>query len=249
MVLAFFPRDCYFYNMSENTHSKINIAIDGYSGCGKSTLARDLAECLKYNYLDSGSMYRAVTFFFQNSHWDYNQPDQLKKALSEINISFKRVNNHSLLFLNDRDVSAEIRSMKVTSEVSQIAKISEIRKFLVYKQQKASVEKGVIMEGRDIGTVVLPQAEYKLFLTADTDIRVERRYLQLLEGGQKVLKEDIQHNLEERDRIDSTRADSPLMCADDALILDTSFMDTTEQRNYVLRDIGKKFPQVKNYCG
>nr|MBS0037934.1 (d)CMP kinase [Saprospiraceae bacterium] len=234
--------------MFKKPATKINIAIDGYSGCGKSTLAIDLAECLRYIYLDSGAMYRAVTLFFQQTHWDYRNPQQLQSALSEISIRFERNHQSAILLLNDRDVSSEIRNMKVTAQVSEIAKISAIRKFLVAKQKKSAAKKGVIMEGRDIGTVVLPNAEYKLFLTADTEVRVERRFLQLQQMGQIVDRGEIRKNLEDRDRIDSTREDSPLKCAEDSLILDTSNMDTLEQRNFVLRDLEKKFPRISNFC-
>lgn len=234
--------------MPEATDKKINIAIDGYSGCGKSTLAKELADCLHYVYLDSGAMYRAVTFYFQENHIDYENEDKLLKALEQINIRFDRKNGESLIFLNEVDVSRQIRTLRVSNEVSKTAAISPIRRFLVAKQKKLAVKKGVIMEGRDIGTVVLPEAEYKLFITAQTDIRVERRYRQLKESGSTVSLESIRKNLEERDFIDSTRKDSPLLCADDAIILDNSHFTREEQLNFVIQDIRKKFPFIVNYC-
>ncbi|TVQ44700.1 MAG: (d)CMP kinase [Saprospirales bacterium] len=227
---------------------RINIAIDGYSGCGKSTLAKEIADCLHYIYLDSGAMYRAVTHYFQENKIDYLQEDQLLKALENINIRFERKNVESLIFLNNENISKQIRTLKVSNEVSKTAALSPIRRFLVAKQKKLAINKGVIMEGRDIGTVVLPDAEYKLFLTAQTEVRVERRFRQLKESGSKVSKESIRKNLEQRDFIDSSRKDSPLKCADDALILDNTNFTREEQLNFVLNDLRKKFPFIVNYC-
>jgi len=234
--------------MHHSSLHKINIAIDGYSGCGKSTLAKELADCLHYVYLDSGAMYRAVTLYLQENKIDYHQEDELKKALEKINIRFDRKNGDSLVFLNEIDVSRKIRNLAVSNEVSNTAKISMIRRFLVAKQKRLAVGKGVIMEGRDIGTVVLPLAEYKIFLTAETAIRVERRYSQLRDSGSKVNKESIRKNLEQRDLIDSTREDSPLKCADDALILDNTNLSREEQLQFVIKDIQEKFPHIVNYC-
>lgn len=234
--------------MPKAPERRINIAIDGYSGCGKSTLAKEIADCLHYVYLDSGAMYRAVTYYIQENKIDYLKEDQLLKALEKINIRFDRKNGESLIFLNEVNVSKQIRTLKVSNEVSKTAALSPIRRFLVAKQKKLADKKGVIMEGRDIGTVVLPDAEYKLFLTAQTEVRVERRYRQLKESGSKASRESIRKNLEHRDFIDSSRKDSPLKCADDALILDNTNFTREEQLQFVLNDIEKKFPFIENYC-
>lgn len=234
--------------MHISTEKKINIAIDGYSGCGKSTLAKDIADCLHYVYLDSGAMYRALTYFFQQNNIDYLNDQLLEKVLADIDIRFSRKNKDAILLLNGADISREIRTLKVSNEVSQTAQISRIRRFLVAKQKKLAAKKGVIMEGRDIGTVVLPEAEYKIFLTADTDIRVARRYQQLIQTGSKVSREKIRMNLEKRDLIDSTREDSPLKCADDALILDNTNLSREEQLSFVMKAIHKKFPWIINHC-
>lgn len=234
--------------MDKHSTDKINIAIDGYSACGKSTLAIDLAECLKYIYLDSGAMYRAVTLYFQKKGLNYLDSNDLDKGLESIEIGFDRSEGDAIIVLNGEDVSKEIRSLKVTDEVSQIAKISEIRRFLVAKQQRIAENKGVIMEGRDIGTVVLPRAEFKIFLTAESSTRVNRRYLQLKQAGIKASRESIKKNLEERDRIDSNRKDSPLKCAEDAMVIDNTHMSTKDQLFFVLKELAKRFPLIKNYC-
>jgi CMP/dCMP kinase len=234
--------------MHSRPFQKINIAIDGYSGCGKSTLARDLANCLNYIYLDSGAMYRAVTLYFLREGLDYSNPDVLKKALKNIRISFDQSGGNPVLLLNGKAVDRDIRSVEVNSEVSQIAKISKIRRFLVEKQQRIAESKGVIMEGRDIGTVVLPKAEYKLFLTADTDTRTERRYQQLKEAGSEVEREKIRANLRERDQIDSNRKDSPLRRAKDARRLDNTRLSRKGQLIEVLRDIKGRFPFLEMKC-
>lgn len=231
--------------MHPPTTEKINIAIDGHSGCGKSTLAKDLAHCLNYIYLDSGAMYRAVTLFFQNSRLDYLNADQLHSGLQVINITFDQSNSQPRMLLNGKDVEEEIRSQIVNEEVSQIARISAIRRFLVEKQQRIAQEKGVIMEGRDIGTVVLPKAEYKLFLTAEIETRVRRRYEQLLANRRKADIDAIRKNLIERDRIDSNREDSPLKKAEDAIILDNTNLSRKQQLEWVLNDVIKRFDFIE----
>ncbi len=234
--------------MQSKPAHKINIAIDGYSGCGKSTLAKDLAECLNYIYLDSGAMYRAVTLYFLREKIDYTDAVDMKSALGNIRISFDQSDKNPVLLLNGEPVENELRSVEVNSEVSQIAKISEIRRFLVEKQQRIAQEKGVIMEGRDIGTVVLPEAEYKLFLTADTDTRTERRFQQLKEAGTPVDWNKIRENLIERDRIDSSRKDSPLRKAEDAKTLDNTNLSRKGQLIQVLKELKEEFPGINITC-
>lgn len=216
-------------------HKKINIAIDGFSACGKSTLAKALAKVLHFAYVDSGAMYRAVTIFFLNNHISLQNLAQVKKALTEIEIHFTRIKGDNKIFLNSVDVSNAIRTMRVNENVSQVAAIPEVRRQMVALQKKTGEKKGVVMDGRDIGTVVFPDAELKIFLTADVDIRAQRRYDELVDKGEKVNKQAIKKNLEERDYIDSHRNDSPLRKADSAIELDNSFLTQEEQLAWVLK--------------
>lgn len=216
-------------------HKKINIAIDGFSACGKSTLAKALAKVLHFAYVDSGAMYRAVTLFFLDNHISLENLSQVKKALTEIEIHFSRIKGENKIFLNNVDVSDEIRTMRVNENVSQVAAIPEVRRQMVALQQKTGKKKSVVMDGRDIGTVVFPDAELKIFLNADVDIRTQRRYDELLAKGEKVNKQAIKKNLEERDYIDSHRHDSPLRKADTAIELDNSYLTPEEQLALVLK--------------
>lgn len=216
-------------------HKKINIAIDGFSACGKSTLAKALAKVLHFAYVDSGAMYRAVTLFFLDNHISLENLSQVKKALTEIEIHFSRIKGDNKIFLNNVDVSDEIRTMRVNENVSQVAAIPEVRRQMVALQQKSGKKKSVVMDGRDIGTVVFPDAELKIFLNADVDIRTQRRYDELLAKGEKVNKQAIKKNLEERDYIDSHRHDSPLRKADTAIELDNSYLTPEEQLALVLK--------------
>ncbi len=216
-------------------HKKINIAIDGFSACGKSTLAKALAKVLHFAYVDSGAMYRAVTIFFLNNHISLQNLAQVKKALTEIEIHFTRIKGDNKIFLNSVDVSNAIRTMRVNENVSQVAAIPEVRRQMVALQKKTGEKKGVVMDGRDIGTVVFPDAELKIFLTADVDIRAQRRYDELVDKGEKVNKQAIKKNLEERDYIDSHRNDSPLRKADSAIELDNSFLTQEAQLAWVLK--------------
>jgi CMP/dCMP kinase len=221
---------------------RIIIAIDGYSSCGKSTLAKALAKKLHYAYVDTGAMYRAVTLFFIQNKLDYNQPEVVKSSLDNIEIHFERKHTGNHVMLNNVDVEDEIRKLYVSQEVSNVAAISEVRKALVRQQKMMGTRKGIVMDGRDIGTVVFPEAEVKIFLTADKMIRAKRRHDELINKGQNETLEAILQNLEERDRIDSTRADSPLRMADDAILLDNSFLKQDEQLQKVL-DIIQKLNQ------
>ena len=213
--------------------SKITVAIDGYSSCGKSTLAKALAQKLHYNYIDTGAMYRAVTLYFLNKGTDINNAEAVKAHLEEITISFKNHNGENRTLLNDADVSEEIRSMAINNFVSPVAAISSVRKKLVHQQQIIGSKKGVVMDGRDIGTVVFPDAEIKIFLTANIETRAQRRFDELRRKGNAVSLEEIKYNLAERDRIDSNRLDSPLKQAQDAILLDNSNLTPIEQCLFV----------------
>lgn len=209
--------------------SKIIIAIDGYSACGKSTLAKDLGKKLGYGYIDTGAMYRAVTLSFLQNEIALDDAKAITKALSEITIEFVNVKGKNRTILNGNDVEEEIRKMYVSNQVSPVAAISAVRRSMVLQQQQMGQKKGVILDGRDIGTVVFPNAELKLFLTASPEIRTKRRYEELKEKGQDATLEEIQANLLERDHIDSNRADSPLKQAEDAVVIDNSNLSKKEQ--------------------
>ncbi|SNR16332.1 (d)CMP kinase [Tenacibaculum jejuense] len=213
---------------------KIIIAIDGFSSTGKSTIAKQLAKELNYIYVDTGAMYRAVTLYaMKNNYVSANHLDseQLIDNLNNIKLSF--LFNAELgfaeMFLNDTNVEREIRTIEVSKLVSKVSAISEVRKKLVQEQQNMGKDKGIVMDGRDIGTVVFPNAELKLFMTASADKRATRRYKELLDRGDKVNYEEVLFNVQERDRIDSTRKDSPLTKADDAIEFDNSDMGLNEQ--------------------
>lgn len=208
---------------------KLIIAIDGHSSCGKSTLAKALASSLGYVYLDSGAMYRATTLYFLDNQIDFDNPEQISEALKNIDIQFSRKNNQNRTLLNGKDVEEEIRSMRVSGKVSPVAAISAVRRAMVHFQRQAGSNKGIVMDGRDIGSVVFPDAELKIFLTAELETRVNRRYLELLDKQSGLKIEEVRTNLEERDHIDSTRADSPLVKASDAILIDNTNLSRAEQ--------------------
>ena len=208
---------------------QITIAIDGFSSCGKSTLARDLAARMQYGYIDSGAMYRAVTLYCLQQDIDINQSGAVAHALAHIKITFECISGLNYTFLNGTNVEHEIRRMEVSNQVSFVAAIPSVRKAMVEQQRNLGKEKGIIMDGRDIGTVVFPRAELKIFLTAELSKRIDRRYLELKEKGQSVTRSEVQHNLEQRDRIDSTRKESPLRRAGDAVVIDNTNLDRLEQ--------------------
>ena len=215
-------------------NNKITIAIDGFSSTGKSTIAKLIAKKYNFIYVDTGAMYRAVTLFaMQNNLISNAFMDQtsLIKKLKEITLSFQfnRKLGFAEMFLNNVNVEKEIRTLEVSQFVSKIATISEVRKKLVSEQQEMGKQGGIVMDGRDIGTVVFPNAHLKLFMTASADKRATRRYKELIAIGDNVSFEDILFNVQERDRIDSTREDSPLVMADDAIEFDNSDMGITEQ--------------------
>lgn len=214
---------------------KIIIAIDGFSSCGKSTTAKKVAENLGYAYVDTGAMYRAVTLYFLDNHVACTNPREVSQALSEITLSFRR-NPHTSaneMFLNGLNVESEIRKMRISDQVSQVSAILEVRKAMVAQQQQMGRSKGLVMDGRDIGSVVFPQAELKVFMTAAPLIRAQRRQAELLEKGEMVELEEIIENLKKRDLLDTTRKESPLVQAEDAILLDNSFLTVDEQVDLV----------------
>ncbi|MDE3126162.1 MAG: (d)CMP kinase [Bacteroidota bacterium] len=210
---------------------KIIVAIDGYSSCGKSTLARALAQKLHYVFIDSGAMYRAITLYFIQHKINIQHKEEVTNALKKINLSFEfhPESEQNNILLNGINVENEIRNMAVTSKVSEVAAIADVRKFAVAQQQQMGKLKGIVMDGRDIGTTVFPNAELKIFVTADPAVRVERRFKELFEQNKKVTIEEVKANLEMRDYIDSNRSESPLRMADDAKKLDNSHLTKEEQ--------------------
>ena len=215
---------------------KIVIAIDGYSACGKSTTAKQVAGILGYRYIDSGAMYRAVTLFFLDHHVSLTNPKEVSKALQQVQISFKvNSKNISETYLNGSNVENQIRKMRISENVSQVSTLKDVRESLVEQQRRMGREKGVVMDGRDIGTVVFPHAELKLFMTADILVRAFRRQKELLDRGQLVDLDDVIDNLLHRDKIDTGRTESPLKQAGDALVIDTTHISIDEQVDEVIR--------------
>ena len=214
----------------------IVIAIDGNSGCGKSSTAKVLAQKLKYIYIDTGAMYRAVTLFFIKHKIDLKNDQDVEEALKQIDISFQYNidTGKNETYLNRKNVENEIRQMEVSNLVSPVSEISKVRRKLVEQQRRLGEGRGVVMDGRDIGTVVFPNAELKIFMTADLEVRAQRRQLELKEKGIHVALEDVIENLKNRDAIDSSRADSPLKKADDAHIVDPSNITFDEQVEQIL---------------
>ena len=209
---------------------KINIAIDGYSACGKSSTAKRVAQRLGYIYIDSGAMYRAVTLYLQQHLIDIDNLEGIAQALPQIQIDFRKAGEVFHTFLNGVDVEQEIRQPAVAAQVSEVAAMSNVRRMLVEQQQKMAAQKGVVMEGRDIGSVVMPDAELKFFMTADVDVRTKRRQDELLKKSGKLFPlEELKANLQHRDRIDSTREDSPLTRVPDAIEIDTTHITLEEQ--------------------
>lgn len=210
------------------------IAIDGYSSCGKSTIAKALAKKLHFIYIDSGAMYRAVTLYFLRNNISLDNHEEIIKALSDIHLNFHSRDYQSHITLNDEEVSEEIRQMPVSELVSDVSAIREVRVEMVRQQQRMGKSKNIIMDGRDIGTVVFPNADLKLFMTADPKIRAERRFKELILKGEEVTMEEIFDNIAHRDFLDTTREESPLVRAEDAIILDNTTIDEEEQLEFVL---------------
>jgi len=210
---------------------KINIAIDGYSSCGKGTLAKELAKFLNYRFIDSGSMYRAVTLHCINQGIEIGNTNQITEELANISIGFDYNTSRERfeVTLNGKNVESEVREMRVASHVSEIAAQSAVRKYLVAMQQEIGKNGGVVMDGRDIGTVVFPDAELKIFMTASVEVRSERRFNELIKAGKEATLSEVMANLTERDRIDSSREDSPLQLTDDYKVLDNTELSKNEQ--------------------
>ncbi len=215
---------------------KIILAIDGYSACGKSTTAKEAARILGYRYIDSGAMYRAVTLHFLDNHVAFNNPHEIQRALANIRITF-RVNSEgkSDTYLNGLNVERQIRDMRVSESVSPVSAIPAVRHALVDQQRRMGKERAVVMDGRDIGTVVFPDAELKMFMTADMLVRAFRRQKELLARDEMVDVDTIIENLKKRDEIDSTRSESPLRKAADAVEMDTTWITIQEQVDEVVR--------------
>ena len=210
---------------------KIIITIDGWSSCGKSTVAKQLAKVLGYVYIDSGAMYRAITLYFLRNHIDWTNNEEINEALNNIHIEFQ-FNEKSLqseIVLNGENVEYVIRDLVIAEKVSDIAAIKEVRTFAVAQQQKMGEDKGIVMDGRDIGTTVFPHAALKIFMTADPRVRVERRYKELYIKNPNITIEEVRNNLEMRDYIDSNREVSPLKKADDAIVIDNTDLSMQEQ--------------------
>jgi CMP/dCMP kinase len=221
---------------------KIIITIDGYSSCGKSTLAKQLAKELNYVFVDSGAMYRAITLYFLRNHTDWNVTEEVVAALQNITLDFayNDADGTSDMIMNDENVEVLIREMLISENVSEVAAVKEVREFAVAQQQQLGLKKGIVMDGRDIGTTVFPNAELKIFVTADPAIRVERRYKELFLKNPHITIEEIRDNLEMRDYIDSNREVSPLRKADDAIVLDNSNLTREEQLTKVLGWVNEK---------
>src|SRR5579872_4307364 len=216
---------------------KIIITIDGWSSCGKSTLAKQLARELHYVYIDSGAMYRAITLYFLRHHVDWTIPAAVHEALQHIKLEFvtNHKNGQTEMWLNGENVEYVIRDLVIAEKVSEVAAVREVREFAVARQQEMGRKKGIVMDGRDIGTVVFPHAELKIFMTADEAVRVQRRYKELFEKNPNITLEEVKHNLEMRDHIDSHREVSPLRKAEDAVVLDNSHLTMKQQLETALK--------------
>lgn len=220
---------------------KIIITIDGWSSCGKSTLAKQLAKTLHYVYVDSGAMYRAITLYFLRNNVDWKNEKAVKDALEDIELHFATndITGQTDIYMNDENVEYLIRDLIIAEKVSEVAAIKQVREFAVAQQRKMGEKKGIVMDGRDIGTVVFPKAELKIFMTADNAVRVERRFKELFLKNPNVTIEEVKNNLEMRDYIDSNREVSPLRQAEDAMVLDNSNLTMDEQLQNALSWVKK----------
>jgi cytidylate kinase len=219
------------------TNNKIIVTIDGFSSCGKSTLAKQLASTLNYIFIDSGAMYRAITLYFLEHQIDLNDENAINTALENVTLQFQYnlEVGKSDMYLNGENVEAAIRDMTVSNKVSDVAALKAVREFAVAQQQQMGLQKGIVMDGRDIGTTVFPNAELKIFVTAKPEVRVERRFAEMKATNPNITKAEVSANLEMRDHIDSTREISPLRQAADALVLDNSNLTREEQLQLALQ--------------
>jgi cytidylate kinase len=218
-------------------NQNIVVAIDGYSSCGKSTLAKALAKKLHFIYIDSGSMYRAVTLYMQRNNIDITSEDQVADALKEVHLNFHSRDYQTHITLNEEEVSDEIRNMAVSEMVSAVSAIRAVRKEMVRQQQRMGRSKNIVMDGRDIGTTVFPDAQVKIFMTADPKIRAERRFKELSTKGENITLEEVFENLAHRDYADTTRKESPLTRAEDAVVLDNTNLSEEQQLTFALEHI------------
>ena len=222
------------------SRKNIVIAIDGFSSCGKSTVAKALAKKLHFVFIDSGAMYRAVTLYFQRNNIDLADNDAVLEALEYIHIDFIPNPEKVQIHLNDEDVSEAIRTMEVSNYVSEVSAVKAVRTAMVKQQQSLGKKRNIVMDGRDIGTTVFPQADLKIFMTASPQVRAERRYAELTAKGEVLTMEEVKENLSHRDHIDSTREESPLRQAEDAIVLDNSELNQEEQLDFVVNLIKEK---------
>lgn len=220
---------------------KIIITIDGWSSCGKSTLAKQLAKSLGYLYIDSGAMYRAITLYFLRNHIDWTDDKEVVESLKHIYLHFEYnpKSEQSEIFLADENVEYVIRDLVIAEKVSDVAAIAAVRTFAVAQQQKMGIHKGIVMDGRDIGTTVFPHAELKIFMTADIAVRVERRFKEMYEKNPNISIEEVKSNLEMRDYIDSHRQVSPLRQAEDAVLINNTNISMEEQLDFALKLVAK----------
>jgi len=218
---------------------KIIIAIDGFSSCGKSTLAKDLARRLGYRYIDTGAMYRAVTYYLLQHNISTTDEGAIGKAINDVHIDFDydKTTGKQITLLDGKVIEKEIRTPEISDMVSQVSTIKTVRQYLVRQQQKLGLNKGIIMDGRDIGTVVFPTAELKIFMTADEEVRINRRLEEFQVNGVMADRESVRENIQKRDYIDSHREESPLRKADDAVVLDNSTMTMDEQVEWACEQI------------
>lgn len=224
-----------------HSQKKIIITIDGWSSCGKSTLAKQLANHFNYIYIDSGAMYRAITLYFLRNHIDWTAPEQVATALNNIHLDFQfnELSGRTEIYLNDENVEYLIRDLIIADKVSEVAAIGPVRTFAVAQQQTMGQKKGIVMDGRDIGTVVFPNAALKLFMTADITVRVERRFKELYTQNPNITIEEVKNNLEMRDYIDSNREISPLRQAEDAIVIDNTLITEQEQLTMAIHYVEK----------
>ncbi|TCK85170.1 (d)CMP kinase [Albibacterium bauzanense] len=217
----------------------IIIAIDGYSSCGKSTVAKALANKLNYIYIDSGAMYRALTLYLIEHHISANDIEKIKSHLSDIEIKFDLKDDKTIVLLNGKDVTSKIREMNVSELVSEVSSIKEVRKAMVVQQQKMAENQNIVMDGRDIGTVVFPNAQVKIFMMADPKVRADRRFKELQLAGKNVTLEEVFENLAHRDYQDTTRKESPLTRSEEAIVLDNTNLNQEQQLDFVINEVKK----------
>ncbi|MFM6953802.1 MAG: (d)CMP kinase [Sphingobacteriaceae bacterium] len=217
--------------------ANIVVAIDGYSSCGKSTLAKALAKKLHFVYVDSGAMYRAVTLYFLRNSIDISSEKAVAEALENIHLDFHAKDYETHITLNNEEVSNEIREMKISELVSPVSALKKVRTEMVKQQQRMGKSANIVMDGRDIGTTVFPEASLKIFMTADPKVRAERRYKEMIAKGDNITLEEVFENLAHRDFLDTTRAESPLTRAEDAIILDNTELTPTEQLAFALEQV------------